>query len=104
MHTKKGLIASVIYGLAVFMFSSICANASDSSDLARENFQKADANGDETLNKAEFAEFIDLNAEDDLGRASLVKRLNRYDTAFSNADSNGDGMVSQTEVREMGER
>ena len=46
--------------------------ASESNELAAENYRQADANGDGVLAYEEFASFIDLNAADGLGNASRV--------------------------------
>lgn len=69
--------------------------------LAAENFMQADENGDAILTPAEFRTLINLNAEDGIGRASLVVRMNRYDTAFGRVDTNGDGLVTPDELQAM---
>lgn len=73
-------------------------------ELALENFLQADANADGALTFGEFAALIDLNAEDNLGRARLVARMNRYEMAFGRADANADGVVTPEEIAELAER
>lgn len=63
-----------------------------------ENFRQADANGDKALNNEEFRAFIDLNAEDNLGRARLVKSRNLYSMAFGRLDKNKDGKITADEL------
>lgn len=65
---------------------------------ARENFMQADANKDALLSKSEFKNFINANADDDLGRASMVRRFGAYDRAFARVDANKDGFVSGKEL------
>ncbi len=65
---------------------------------AQQNFKQSDANSDGKLTKAEFRIFIDANAADDIGRASMVKRFGAYDTAFGRVDKNRDGIVTGQEL------
>lgn len=73
-------------------------------ELAAENFMQADANADGALNRGEFETLINLNADDDIGRASVVRRFGRYDTAFGRIDANADGFVTPEEMRAMAEK
>lgn len=73
-------------------------SATDQRNLFKENFNQADANQDGKLSKREFRRLIDENAKDDLGRASMVKRLGAYDTAFGRLDANKDGYVTKSEI------
>jgi len=66
--------------------------------LLKENFEQADSDGDSALSRNEFEMFVNANAEDDLGRARLVKRLGAYDNAFSRMDRDGDGLVSKGDI------
>ncbi|MCR9256700.1 MAG: EF-hand domain-containing protein [Alphaproteobacteria bacterium] len=66
--------------------------------LLKENFEQADSNGDSALSRNEFEVFVNANAEDDLGRARLVKRLGAYENAFSKMDRDGDGLVSKDDI------
>lgn len=70
-------------------------------ELAAENFMQADANQDGALTRGEFQTLINLNADDSLGRASMIKRFGRYDTAFNRIDANQDGFVTPEEMQAM---
>ena len=65
---------------------------------ARANFIQSDTSKDGKLNKAEFRKFIDANAKDGIGRASMVKSFGAYDTAFARVDANKDGVVTGKEL------
>ena len=73
--------------------------AAQDAELAAENYRQADANGDGVLVYAEFATFIDLNAEDGLGNAARVSSRGMHARAFARVDANGDGMVSPQELQ-----
>jgi Ca2+-binding EF-hand superfamily protein len=62
------------------------------------NFKTADVDKNDQLNLAEFKTFIHLNADQNLGKASTVRRLSLYTQAFKLADSNGDGLVTKNEI------
>ncbi|MEP0391694.1 EF-hand domain-containing protein, partial [Erythrobacter sp.] len=64
----------------------------------RENFQQADKNDDRKLNPREFKAFINANAEDDIGRASMVRRFGAYDRAFARLDADKDGEITRAEL------
>lgn len=89
--------------LAVGLFAHAASADEAEKAMARENFEQADANADGALDAVEFRAFIDLNAEDDLGKAARVKRFGRYDTAFGRADENADGAVTREEIAAMAE-
>ena len=78
------------------------ANEEDKAK-ARENFLQADVNGDRMLTFDEFKLLIDFNAEDDLGRAWMVRRFNKYDTAFERVDADADGFVTPEEMKAAAE-
>lgn len=69
--------------------------------LMLQNLSQADANGDGALSRHEFEVLINLNAEDNLGRAARIARTGRFDTAFARIDANGDGMLTQPELQAM---
>lgn len=70
-------------------------------ELYAENFAAADADGSGWLTLAEFTTFIDLNAEDGLGRASTIQQRAAYATAFSRVDANGNGTIEHQELQAM---
>ncbi|MEO1702570.1 MAG: hypothetical protein AAFR71_11005 [Pseudomonadota bacterium] len=71
------------------------------AEMAKENHQQADANGDGLLSYDEFVTFIKLNAEDGLGNAARVEARNMFETAFARVDANGDGSISTAEIQAM---
>jgi len=93
---------SLSVGLAVATATHHSHAAETDQEKAAANFQLADANSDDALSKSEFTTFIDLNAAAKLGRAELIRKNRRYDTAFSRADANGDGAVTRAEMSEIG--
>ncbi|MEL6486064.1 MAG: hypothetical protein AAFQ13_02825 [Pseudomonadota bacterium] len=87
--------------LALAVIATGASAQDDAQKAAAENFQQADANEDGKLSKTEFRKFIDLNAEDKLGRAATVKSYGMYDTAFGRVDANKDGYVTSDELKAM---
>jgi len=77
------------------------ANAQDTA-LAQENFKQADASRDGNLDYAEFVAFINLNADDNLGNAARIRKANLHQRAFKRIDTNGDNIVSPTELQQVG--
>ena len=61
------------------------------------NYQSADEDGDGNLTMRQFRTFIDANAEIDFARASQVKRMLAYRSAFLAVDLNNDGSLSWQE-------
>ena len=61
------------------------------------NYQSADEDGDGNLTMRQFRVFIDANAEIDFARASQVKRMRAYRSAFLAVDLNNDGSLSWQE-------
>jgi Ca2+-binding EF-hand superfamily protein len=74
------------------------ANADAERAQAQANFAKADLNKDGQLDLAEFTTFINLNADHNLGRASMIRRFGMHQKAFEQADTNRDGVVSKQEI------
>jgi Ca2+-binding EF-hand superfamily protein len=77
---------------------AVPAVAQDQRERARMNFEQADANKDGRLDLAEFTTFINLNADQGLGRAPTIRRFGRYAQAFTTLDTNKDGFVSREEI------
>lgn len=93
---------SMAVGLAVATATHHAHAAETDQEKAAAIFKLADANSDDALSKSEFMTFIDLNAAANLGRAGLIKKNRRYDTAFSRLDANKDGAVTRAEMSEIG--
>lgn len=68
-----------------------------------ENFLQADTNNDGALYRSEFETLMKLNAQDNLGRASMVVRAGAYGKAFDRLDGNGDGAVTKEEIQALSE-
>jgi len=73
-------------------------SVNEEQEFAQENFRQSDKNGDGTLDRQEFRAFIDANADDDIGRAAMVRRFGAYDTAFERVDTNEDGNITRWEL------
>lgn len=97
--TKLTLIPAPALAIAFAFIATGAAAQDDNQKLAAENFAQADANEDGKLSKSEFRTFIDLNAEDNLGRAATVKSYGIYDRAFGRVDGNKDGYVTPEEIK-----
>lgn len=90
------MAASFAIAPATFSYAS-----DETKDQVAENFLQADADESGTLDRREFKKLIDLNARYDIGRAQMVQRLNRYNTAFSRIDADSDGIVTKEELSAM---
>ena len=90
----------ILIPLVALSFSTV---ASASEEALKENFLEADANGDEQLTESEFKTLIDLNAADNIGKASKVKRFKKYSTAFKKLDTDGNGLITKAEVKALAE-
>ena len=78
--------------------TAFAQETAEERELARENFQQADKNGDGKLDPREFRTFIDANADDDIGRAATVRRFGAYDTAFARVDADKNGEITPAEL------
>lgn len=98
-------IIVTVAALAATPFSAAQAQNMSAADKQAmiENMLKADTNNDGILYLSEFELLINLNAEDGLGKAALIKRTGAYKKAFTRIDSNGDGAVSKSEAQKMAE-
>lgn len=72
--------------------------------MLKANVEQADTNDDTTLTSDEFPTFVDLNAEDSVGRFGMVKRFGRYDRAFKRLDADGNGLVTAEEIHAAAEQ
>ena len=93
-------------GIFIVLSSSSAVAQSESEDrrMAQENFAEADKNGDNRLDRDEFRIFIDANADDEIGRSSMVRRWRLYRTAFRRVDANKDDVITRQELDAMGRR
>lgn len=90
---------AIVAASALLVAASASANEkTDDRAKARENFQQADVDSDGKLTRAEFRNFINANADDDIGRASTVRRFGAYDRAFGRLDANKDGEITTQEL------
>lgn len=98
MTLKAAIIAPIIAASLLVISAAAPAHAQEDREAVRANFQEADSNDDDQLDSDEFTTFINLNADDNLGRASTIRSLGMYGTAFSRADVNDDGFVTREEI------
>jgi len=101
-HAGSALVPTAL--VAALLPGAVAAASEAEREKAAENFVQADVDADGALTLAEFTTLIDLNAEDDLGRAATVKRFGGYAKAFGRIDSDGDGVVTPAEIRAQAER
>ena len=96
MSVSRTLLA---VSACLLVFAPAGADADDrAAERVKANFVAADINKDDGLDGAEFRTFIDLNAQFRIGQAGMVKRMNRYGTAFARLDTNADGLVTREEL------
>lgn len=65
---------------------------------AKANFLQADINQDQQLDFGEFTTFINLNADNGLGRAPMIRRFGMHSRALGRLDTNRDSVVSRQEL------
>lgn len=97
------LTKTLVAALALAALPAASAHAQNLSpamqEKAAENFFQADANQDGALSRDEFETLINLNADDSIGRAKMIRRFGRYDIAFGRLDANRDGFVTPEEIQ-----
>ncbi|MCP9886257.1 EF-hand domain-containing protein [Synechococcus sp. ATX 2A4] len=98
MNTKQSFSTRLALATALWIALALPATATSQRAQAQANFLKADANQDNQLDYAEFKTFVNLNADQGLGRAPRIRRFGMYGRAFNIADENGDGVVSKQEI------
>ncbi len=92
-------ISKIVAASALLVAAPTIANEkADDQAKARENFQQADADSNRKLTRAEFRNFINANADDDIGRAAIVRRFGAYEKAFERLDANKDGEINAQEL------
>ncbi len=85
-------------GLLVAAAGAQAQGAGGSPDpRVAENFTQADTDANGALSNSEFHAFIDLQAEDGIGRSRQIVRFGKQDTAFGKLDADGDGEVTRAE-------
>lgn len=97
---KKTILAATALSALMASNAALAQNSDAERAAARLNFQQSDANDDGELNAAEFRAFINANADDDIGRAGMVRRFGAYDRAFSRVDGDGNGSITPAELAE----
>ena len=100
IFTTTVLTTTTLLAIAVAM----PASAQDERSQARANFQSADVNQDQQLDFDEFKTFVNLNADHNLGRASMIRRFGMHARAFGKLDANGDGIVTPQEIASKAQR
>lgn len=93
------MLRKTSFMVATLICASYMPAIAQQAELGAENYRQADANGDGMLAYAEFATFIDLNAEDGLGQAAQISSRGMHARAFERIDANGDGLVSPRELQ-----
>ncbi len=86
------------FAALVMAVPALALNAAADRKAVQQNFKQADGNEDGQLTKSEFRRFIDANAADNIGRASMIKRFSAYDRAFARVDANKDNIVTRKEL------
>lgn len=99
--TTINLALAATTAAALLLAATAPAMAQSPREQAAANFSAADANGDNALSMQEFPNFIDLNAQHNIGRASMIASTGRYSMAFGRADGNGDGFVTLPEIAQI---
>ena len=63
-----------------------------------EHFPMADSDENNALSLAEFEAFVELEAEDSVGKSKRIKQFGAYERAFGVLDANKDGSVTLAEI------
>ena len=98
--TDSRLVSGLIILLLLVILATPSAQADDSEQQAKRevNFKAADADGNGALTQAEFQDFINANADDNIGHAAKLRRFGAYDRAFDKLDKDKSGTVTWSEV------
>lgn len=96
--------------LAVAALAAVSVSAAQAQEMSGadrqaliENFLQSDTNNDGALYLSEFELLMKRNADDNLGRASMVVRTGAYGQVFNRLDKNRDGAVSREEIQALAE-
>ena len=104
MNSRTTATALVFLTTLMLLAAGGPSDAQSQRDQVRDNFARADANRDGYLDPTEFRTFINLNADQGLGRAPTIRRFNAYANAFAELDKNRDGRLSPQEIAESANR
>lgn len=99
--TTKTLLAVAVLAATPFYAAHAQSMSGAEKQALIENFLQADTNNDGALYRSEFEILMKLNAQDNLGRASMVVRADAYGRAFDRLDKNGDGAVTKEEIQDL---
>ena len=101
---KRNSLAALAFSIA-FIFPLSGAQAQSMSDADKQkmaqNVAQADTNGDGALTRGEFDLLLQLNAQDNLGRAAQVVSLGRQAMVFNRIDADGNGLVTRQELQAL---
>lgn len=101
----KPTIKTICLALSLLALSLGAAQAQDMTAAEKqallENILQADKNNDGAISRSEFETLIEMNADDNLGRAKMVKRMSAYDMAFGKLDGNSDGFLTKEEMQAL---
>ena len=94
------MVSGLIILHVLVILATPSAQADDSEQQAKRevNFKAADADGNGALTQAEFQDFINANADDNIGHAAKLRRFGAYDRAFEKLDKDKSGTVTWSEV------
>ena len=94
--TSRALVSSIAIILSGASFAA--ADLTKMNPDSMEHFPMADQNSDEKLSLEEFKIFVNLEAEDDIGKSRNLKRFKMYKTGYSQMDGNKDGALTLEEI------
>ena len=101
---KKNSIAAL--ALAVFIalpLSGAMAQSMSEADKKKlaDNLAEADANGDAMLTRDELDRLLQLNAQDNIGRAAQIIKFGRQGKVFNRIDADKNGLVTRQELQAL---
>lgn len=82
-------------------FAQAQTNSAAAKQKLAANFAQADANRDAALTYDEFVKLLQLNAQDNLGRAAQIVKSGNYRTAFNRVDADRNGLLTQQELQAL---
>lgn len=101
---KKNSITAMAFSIALALpLSGAQAQSISDADKQKlaENIAQADTNGDAALTLNEFDRLLQLNAQDNIGRAAQVVRLGRQTMVFNRIDADRNGLLTQQEIQAL---